>query len=97
MGKPDKVEFSKKLLIQESILIWINTIAMLILAFICVLFGYLGELPWLSIMVGLPWGAYGVSQMAYYRKAQAENTKDGIKFEAMLQDYLNEHPDDIVG
>lgn len=90
-----KQEFSKALLIQESILIWINTIAMLILAFICVLFGYLGELPWLSVMVGLPWSAYGVSQYAYYKKAQAENTKDGIKYETILQEYQNE--DDILG
>ena len=90
-----KQEFSKALLIQESILIWINTIAMLILAFICVLFGYLGELPWLSVMVGLPWSAYGVSQYAYYKKAQAENTKDGIKYETVLQEYQNE--DDILG
>ena len=90
-----KQEFSKALLIQESILIWINTIAMLILAFICVLFGYLGELPWLSVMVGLPWSAYGVSQYAYYKKAQAENTKDGIKYETVLQEYQNE--DNILG
>ena len=57
---------------------------MLILAFLCVLFGYLGELPWLSVMVGLPWGAYGVSQYAYYNKAKAENTKHahtiGVKY-----------------
>lgn len=93
-----KQEFSKALLIQESILIWINTIAMLILAFICVLFGYLGELPWLSVMVGLPWSAYGVSQYAYYKKAQAENTKDGIKYETVLQEYQNiNNEDDILG
>lgn len=93
-----KREFSKTLLIQESILIWINTIAMLVLAFLCVLFGYLGELPWLSVMVGLPWTAYGVSQFAYYKKAEAENTKNGIKYEAVLQEYNNNNEDeDILG
>ena len=93
-----KREFSKTLLIQESILIWINTIAMLVLAFVCVLFGYLGELPWLSVMVGLPWTAYGVSQFAYYKKAEAENTKNGIKYEAVLQEYNNNNEDeDILG
>ena len=56
-----KQEFSKLLLIQESALIWIMTIAFIILAFVCVLKGYLGTLPWLSAMVGLPWTAYGVS------------------------------------
>ena len=93
-----KREFSKTLLIQESILIWINTIAMLVLAFVCVLFGYVGELPWLSVMVGLPWTAYGVSQFAYYKKAEAENTKNGIKYEAVLQEYNNNNEDeDILG
>lgn len=91
----DNTEFSKRLLIQESVLIWINTISMLILAFLCVLFGYLGELPWLSVMVGLPWGAYGVSQYAYYNKAKAENTKDGIKYDAVMsQYYFGSHDDE---
>lgn len=91
----DNTEFSKRLLIQESVLIWINTIAMLILAFICVICGYIGELPWLSVMIGLPWGAYGVSQHAYYRKAQAENTKDGIKYDAVMSEYyFGSHDDD---
>jgi hypothetical protein len=31
-----KIEFSKALLIQESILIWLHTIAMIALAFVCV-------------------------------------------------------------
>ena len=64
-----KMEFSKTLLIQESILIWVHTIAMLVLAYICVFRGYYSELPWLTAMVALPWTAYGVSQHAYYRKA----------------------------
>jgi len=71
MKKKDKKkkEFSKTLLIQESILIWIHTIAMLVLAYICVFKGYYSELPWLTAMVALPWTAYGVGQHAYYRKA----------------------------
>ena len=78
MSKKNKREFSKTLLIQESILIWIHTIAMLVLAYICVFRGYYSELPWLTAMVALPWTAYGVSQHAYYKKAQAENTEGGI-------------------
>ena len=81
-----KLEFSKTLLIQESILIWVHTIAMIILAYICVFKGYFAELPWLTAMVALPWSAYGVSQHAYYKKAQAENTKDGIVFESARWD-----------
>lgn len=80
-------EFSKALLIQESVLIWINTLAMLVLAFMCVYQGYFGELPWLSVMAGLPWAAYAISQREYYIKASKENTKDGIKFETVMADY----------
>ena len=78
-------EFSKILLIQESILIWIITIAFIGLAYVCILLGYLGSLPWLSAMVSLPWGAYGVSQAFYYKKSQAENTKNGVKYESVMQ------------
>ena len=82
-----KLEFSKTLLIQESILIWIHTISMLVLAYICVFRGYFAELPWLTAMVALPWGAYAVSQRAYYKKSEAENTQGGIKFETVMSDY----------
>lgn len=83
-----KLEFSKTLLIQESILIWIHTIAMLTLAFIVVFREAYAELPWLTAMVSLPWGAYAISQHAYYKKAQAENTEGGIVFEnAFAQPY----------
>lgn len=78
-------EFSKILLIQESILIWIITIAFIGLAYLSIFLGYLGSLPWLTAMVSLPWGAYGVSQAFYYKKSQAENTKNGVKYESVIQ------------
>jgi len=68
-----KKEFSKKLLIQESALIWIMTISLIALSFICVFLGAYAELPWLTAMVALPWTAYGVSQAYYYKKAEKEN------------------------
>ena len=80
----NKLEFSKKLLVQESFLIWIVTIAFLVLAFICIINQYFGELPWLTAMAGFPWTAYGVSQACYYKKAEKENTKDGIKYETVM-------------
>ena len=87
-GKHEKkLEFSKTLLVQESILIWIHTIAMLVLAYICVFRGYFAELPWLTAMVALPWGAYGVSQHAYYKKSAQENTDGGIVFESAKWDH----------
>lgn len=88
MAKKDKEkkqqEFSKRLLLQESILIWIISIAFIGLAFFCVINQYFGELPWLTAMCGFPWTAYGVSQGFYYRKAEKENTKNGIKYETAI-------------
>lgn len=83
--KKNKREFSKVLLIQESALIWVVTIALIVLAFVCICKEYFGELPWIAAMVGFPWSAYGVSQAYYYKKSTAENTKDGIKYESVIQ------------
>ena len=57
-----KSEFSKKLLFQESLLIWIVTIGFFIMSFICIQNQYFGELPWLTAMAACPWTAYAVSQ-----------------------------------
>ena len=81
-----KIEFSKLLLLQESILIWIITIAFIILSFYCVVNQYFGELPWLTAMVSFPWSAYGVSQVFYYEKSKKENTKNGIKYETTMKE-----------
>ena len=85
--KNKKMEFSKKLLLQESILIWIVTISFIVLAFVCVFNQYFGELPWLTTMVAFPWSAYGVGQGFYYRKAEKENTQGGIKYDMVMRDY----------
>lgn len=90
-----KIEFSKTLLIQESLLIWIHSIAMLVLAYICVFKGYFTEIPWLTAMISFPWAAYAVSQHAYYRKAEAENTKDGIKYETVMANYCQNNSENI--
>lgn len=83
--KKDKIEFSKKLLLQESALIWLITIAFIILAFVCIINQYFGELPWITAMTACPWGAYAISQQAYYKKAEKENTKGGIKYESIIK------------
>jgi hypothetical protein len=77
-------EYSKVLLIQESALLWVLTLGMMGLAYLCIINGYLGTLPWLAAMVAFPWTAYGVSQAMYYRKSEKENTKGGIKFESVM-------------
>ncbi len=90
-----KTEFSKALLIQESILIWVITLAFIVLAFYCVANQYFGELPWIAAMCGFPWTAYGVSQACYYKKAEKENTEGGIKYETTM--YSLENSEEAVG
>ena len=82
-------EFSKTLLIQESLLIWIHTIAVLVLAYVCVFRNSFAELPWLTAMVSFPWAAYAVSQHAYYRKAERQNSQGGITYELAMQNYMH--------
>ena len=89
-----KSEFSKKLLVQESLLIWIVTLAFIILAFVCIFNQYFGELPWLGAMVACPWTAYGISQGFYYKKSEKENTQGGIKYDTVMRDYSCECPID---
>lgn len=84
--KKEKRSFSKSLLVQESILIWIVTLAFTVLAFICVFKGAYADLGWVVSLAALPWTAYGVSQTCYYKKSQKENTAGGIVYDlAMTQ------------
>ena len=93
--KKEKKEFSKILLIQESILIWLITFGFFALAYMCIKNGYLGELPWLTAMASFPWGVYGISQAAYYKKASLENTKGGLKFETTMNDLITSTEEQI--
>ena len=92
---PEKTEFSKKLLMQESVLLWIVTLAFIVLAFVCIANQYFGELPWLTAMAMCPWTAYGVGQGFYYRKAEKENTKGGIKYDTVIMQYQTNDNDPI--
>lgn len=85
-----KQEFSKTLLIQESALIWVTTLALIYLAFYCIKHQYFGELPWIAAMIGFPWTAYGVSQACYYGKSMKENTIGGIKYETAVNSITSE-------
>lgn len=76
-------EFSKWLLIQESLLVWITTISFIVLAFLSLENQFFGEFTWLAALCTSLWAAYGVSQAFYYRKAQAENTEGGIKYDSV--------------
>lgn len=90
-------EFSKWLLYQETILVWIVTITFLVLAFVCIKNAYFGELPWLTAMAAFPWTAYGVSQAFYYRKATAENTCGGIKYDCVMAEIKEMEDPDVMG
>lgn len=85
--KSKSTAFSKFLLIQESILIWIVTLSFITLAFFCIYNQFFGELPWLAAMAGFPWTAYGVSQACYYHKSEKENTKGGITYDLAMAQY----------
>lgn len=92
----NKTEFSKKLLIQESLLIWVVTLAFIVLAFVCIQNQYFGELPWLAAMAACPWTAYGASQAFYFRKAEKENTEGGIKYATVMRDYKTNDEDPVT-
>ena len=87
--KKKKTTFSKGLLISETILVWIITLAFLVLAAYSVYKGYDGQLTWLTTIVAFPWTAYGVSQACYYNKSAKENTKGGITFETAMKEESN--------
>jgi hypothetical protein len=94
MKNKKNMEFSKKLLIQESILVWIVTIAFIALTFFCVINQYFGELPWVTAMCGFPWTAYGASQTFYLKKSERENTRGGIKYETVMADISSKQLDE---
>lgn len=84
-----KLEFSKLLLVQESALMWVITLAFIALAFVCVKNQFFGELPWITAMCALPWTAYGVSQAFYYKKSEKENIQGGIKYDTTMEELRN--------
>lgn len=93
--KEKKRAFSKTLLIQESALIWIITIACLVLAYLCIIYDHINELPWLATIIACPWTAYAVSQGFYYKKSEKENLKGGIVYETALHDSSSDEEENI--
>ena len=89
VNKKNKLEFSKLLLVQESALMWVITLAFIALAFVCVKNQYFGELPWITAMCALPWTAYGASQAFYYKKSEKENIRGGIKYDTTMEELRN--------
>lgn len=75
------MEFSKRLIADIRALLWMVTAGGLLLAAYCIRSGYMGALPWLSSMVGLPWAAHGTVCAFYLNMAKSDHSKDGITFE----------------
>ena len=79
--KTKKREWSKQLIADVRVLLWIVTIGALILAGWCIHKGYVGSLPWLSAMVGLPWSAHGLICSCYLNMAKSDHRVGGITYE----------------
>lgn len=76
------MDFSKRLISDIRALLWVVTIGGLLLAAYCIRAGYIGSLPWLSAMVGLPWTAHGTVCAFYLNMAKSDHRQGGITFEA---------------
>lgn len=73
---------SKRLTMDTRPLLWIVTLGGLALAFCAVFRGYLGSLPWIASMVGLPWAAHGTVCAFYLNMAKSDHKSGGITYEA---------------
>ena len=76
-----KAEYSKKLVTDIRSLLWVVTVGGLLLSFYCVRKNYLGALPWVTSMVGLPWTAHGVICSFYLNMAKSDHKVGGSTFE----------------
>ena len=82
VSQPKQQEFSKRLISDIRVLLWVVTVGGLLLAAYCIRVGYMGALPWLSAMVGLPWTAHGTVCAFYLNMAKSDHREGGITFEA---------------
>ena len=82
VSQPKQQEFSKRLISDIRALLWVVTVGGLLLAAYCIHNGYVGSLPWLSAMVGLPWTAHGVVCSFYLNMAKSDHREGGITFES---------------
>lgn len=80
-----KLDFSKRLILDIRILLWIVTIAAIALAFLCVIYGYIGSLPWIATLVGLPWSAHGIVCSFYLNMAKSDHREGGITYDMAMK------------
>ena len=84
------MEFSKRLISDIRLLLWVVTLGGLVLAAYCIRKGYTGSLPWLTAMVGLPWTAHGTVCAFYLNLCKSDHKEGGITFEAAKAADFNE-------
>lgn len=75
-------QFSQWMVADVRPLLWIVTVGGLLLAFLCVLREFLGALPWIATLIGLPWSAHGVICACYLNMSKSDHSVGGITFEA---------------
>lgn len=97
MTKKKALEFSKQMIVDIRILLWIVTVGGIILAFYCIHNHYDGGLPWLTAMVGLPWTAHGTVCSFYLNMAKHEHKVGGITYDSLAANgFKNDKiPDEI--
>ena len=88
-NKKKKLDFSKRLILDIRILLWIVTISAIVLAFLCVVYGYIGSLPWIATLVGLPWSAHGVVCSCYLNMAKSDHREGGITYDMAMKSIEN--------
>jgi hypothetical protein len=78
----EQKDYSKKLISDIRVLLWVVTVGGLVLAFYCIHEGFTGSLPWISAMVGLPWTAHGTVCSFYMNMCKSDHSEGGITFES---------------
>ncbi len=93
--RPRRIEFSKRIMVMEMALLWVNTVGVIGLAYYSVFRGSDSAFPWLTAMVSLPWAAWGVSKTGYTMKSMRENTSGGVVYDSVVSREGNNN--DVAG
>lgn len=70
-----KIQFSKLIIIIETILTMYVTYEVIELIKTVITNNFEGSLPYLTTLITVVWGAYGVSVSYYYSKSKCENVE----------------------
>ena len=70
----ERIEFSKKLILDVRGLLWIISVGGILLGFYCVYKDFSSSLGWVTTLVGLPWASHATICSLYLNKSKAENT-----------------------